>query len=481
MLLSAGSLSSTRIPTTRHGTVHMRHLNFKRRPAGEAGFVLPSAIIVLFVITLLTGAAIAVAVQTSTSTTRDSNVKAELAAAEAGLQVASYRMSQLKPGETQCINGSEAVTSSCNNSPESLGNSATFQYWTTLPLKAGEKCAGRTVETISVTTQRCVTSEGLVNSVKPGVRLQTRVTSAEESLFSVKGVVGLKKVLVSGSVEVPAVVASNGEILGGGSANFARGFEICPPEGKFKPAAGVERNASGVKIGGVGGMLSNPPLEKTRSASECPIKAPLPSTHATAASNEDSRIGVADKLEGTFTWNEAKYELNLKGTGKLTLGESGRTTKYFFCNLTLGPKGEAKLKIAVGAKVEIFIGSPEETPKVCAAGTGTFEIAGGSNVENEAKNPAALLIEMGGKGPFTFTNGGGKTLEASIYAPNAQVHMEGGVKFKGGIVGEEVFLENGTNYEWSEELASLTNGNPTPYGRKAWEQCTPGSGASEGC
>ena len=58
---------------------------------------------------------------------------------------------------------------------------------------------------------------------------------------------------------------------------------------------------------------------------------------------------------------------------------------------------------------------------------------------------------IGGQGPFEFANGSGKTLEASVYAPNAQVRMEGGVSFKGGIVGEEDFLENATKYEWSEE------------------------------
>src|SRR5438105_11137833 len=100
------------------------------RPAADHGFALPTAIIILFVLTLLTAAAISVATQTSTSTTRDDNVKAEVEAAEAGLHVSGYRMSQLKPTETQCINGSEAVKPAagqryCSGSgTESLGNGA---------------------------------------------------------------------------------------------------------------------------------------------------------------------------------------------------------------------------------------------------------------------------------------------------------------------------------------------------------------------
>jgi hypothetical protein len=458
----------------------------KPDPAAHSGFAMPTVIIILFVVTLLTAAAISVATQTSTSTNRDNNVKAEIEAAEAGLHVASYRLSQIKPGEKECIGESKAFTSEgeCKDSAESLGNGATFQYWTTLPLSAGAKCAGRTVASEAGITQRCVTAEGLVNSVKPGVRLQARVSgTGGEPLFSVKGVVGLEKVVVNGSANVPGVVASNGEIHGEGSANFEQGFEICLPKGKFRPAPApsTERLKSGVKIAGKN-PEAVPALEKTRSPGECPIKAPLPASHPTPESNEDARIGASDKFEGAgYTWSKEKYELTMESTAKLTMGEAGKTTKYFFCSFKM-PGGGPEWKIAAGATVEIFIGNHEEFPTKCAEGTGTFEIAGGSKTVNEAKNPGALLITIGGKGPFKFANGTGKTLEASIYAPNAQVHMEGGVSFKGGIVGEEVFLENGTKYEWSEETGKLGGGGAAAsYSRKTWEQCLSGSGATEGC
>jgi hypothetical protein len=453
---------------------------------------MPTAMIVLFILVLLTGAAITVSTQTSSSTTRDNNVKAEVEAAEAGLHVADYRLTWLKPGATQCINESEAVEakskseaeSKCKDSAESLGNGASYAYWTSLPLAAKEKCGGRTVEEVAGSTQRCVTSEGKVNGVEPAARLQTLIASSGgEALFSIKGILGLKHVLVNGSVSVPGVVASNGEIRGEGSANFTQGFEICAPEGKFVPAAGKERNSSGVKVHGVGGMEAQPEYEKTRPAGECPIKAGLPSSHATAETNEDSRIGVQDKLTGPHhTWNAEKFEFSMEGSEKedtLTLGEKGVATKYFFCSFKLA--GGALFKIASGAKVEIYIGNSEETKK-CAAKSGTIAFEGGSKTENLSKNPAALLIIVGGKGPFTYTNGGGKVLEASVYAPNAKVELSGGVEFKGGIVGSEVFLEAGSKfYEWSEETGKLTTGGTGTYSRKAWEQCSKGSGSSEGC
>src|SRR5207253_2674929 len=161
------------------------------RTSSQAGFVMPSAIIVLLVITVLTGAAIAIATQSSTSTTRDDNVKTELEAAEAGQHAASYRLSQLNPSESQCINEREAVapaSTPCQDNSELLGNQASFRYWTTVALKAGEKCAGRTVTAITGYIQRCITSEGSVNGVEPAVRLQSRVLAPP--LLPVNGLVG---------------------------------------------------------------------------------------------------------------------------------------------------------------------------------------------------------------------------------------------------------------------------------------------------
>jgi Tfp pilus assembly protein PilX len=440
---------------------------------------MPTAIIVLFVITVLTGSAIAVAVRSSTSTTRDTSVKAALEAAEGGLQVAEYRLTQLKPKSTQCIAATEAKSSEgeCKSGSEALGNGAVYRYWTTLPLAAGAKCAGESIVVKSNTVQRCVTSEGKVNGVEPGTRLQTRVESAVgESLFKIHGILGLEEVKVNGSVKATAVVASNEKIKGEGSAAFEKGFEICPPKGEFKPAAGAERNKSGVTVGGVGGMQSNPPLEVTRT-SGCPLEAAIPEVHPTAAENEDNRIGTTDtfftegKSVNKFTGSPT-YELTAGSNSKLTLGGS----KYYFCKLLAERNGE--IKIASGATIEIFIDSHEGNSN-CAATAGTFTIEGNAHLENP--NPAgSLLIMMAGKGPLTIANSG--TLKANIYAPEAEVILSGSGTLTGAIVGKKVRLEAGS-FNFSEEVASeeLINANGGAYSRKGWQQCTQAKEATEAC
>jgi Tfp pilus assembly protein PilX len=449
----------------------------------QAGFILPTAVIVMLVITLLIGSAVTVATQTSTSTTRDGNSKAALEASEAGLQVASYRLSQFKPEEAKCITGTgeaspAGASTYCEGSAaESLGNSATFQYWTTKALAAGETCAGQTIAVKAGVAQRCITSEGKVGGVSPGTRLQTRVESAVgESLFSINGILGLEEVLVNGSVTATAVVASNLKIKGEGSATFSKGFEICPG-GVFKPAVGAERNSSGVTVGTVkGGYVGYPPLEITRS-SGCPIEAKLPAEHATSELNDDLRITNKTDVRTENTGGAVEFTgptknlLTLKSSGTLTLAGS----KYYFCNVKL--QNSSILKIEKGAAVEIFVDSHARNPN-CPEGSGTFKVEGSAKIENP-NGPGALLIEMAGKGPFAVTNSG--SLAASVYAPEAEVVLSGSGTLTGAVVGAKVKLEAGS-FIFGEESGQLKVGKEGgAYSRKGWEQCTPGTGASEGC
>ena len=443
----------------------------RARIAGEHGFAMPTAVIILFITTVLLAAAVKVASQTSTSTTRDNNVKAEIAAAEAGLQVAAYRLNQLAPTSLLCINASEVASSKCESAVESLGNKATFQYWTSVALPTAERktCAGRTVSSVVGVTQRCITAEGLVNSVKPGVRLQELVgLSGGEPLFATHGVLGLEEIHISGSVKIPGLATSNGKILAEGGAALEGGYEL-GPSGKYEQLGGATHKAP----------------EKTRTEAEGKFGAALPASHATKEINEDSRITecaakgcaalgkdefyTAGKEVNKFS-GSPNYELKLGSLGELTLGGS----KYFLCSFHA--ERAAKLIIPAGAKVELFIGSPEGASK-CPAGTGKFETEE-FKLENHA-GPGALVIMMEGKGPFKM--GRGALIEAGIYAPEAEVTFEGGMEFSGGIVGKKVRIANGVYFKWSEELAGWTNGSGTTYNRKAWEQCAAGSGATEGC
>ncbi|MGH2904174.1 MAG: DUF7305 domain-containing protein [Solirubrobacteraceae bacterium] len=466
----------------------MRQLNLKRRLTAEAGFVLPTAIILLLIITLLAGASIAVAVSSSKSTTRDSGTKAALAAAEAGLQLAAYRLNTVKPKEENCINSAGTVETSptlpaatpiyCEGpSKVSLGNDATFRYWTSKVLPSGGKCAGLAISATVGFAQRCITAEGKINEGKGnevGQRLQERIESAiGEELFPVRGILGLKEVSLSGKVEGASLIASNEKIKSEGGPNeFAQGYEICLG-GKFEYTGKV-------KIAEAKDNEKNPPYEKTRT-SGCPITPKIPSEyqHTTLIDNNDSRITNKEDLlvENTSKAIEFSgsptYELKLKSSGELTL----KGSKYYFCNVEL--TRSSKLIIALGGKVEIYIDSHAENSN-CPETSGKFIVEGNALIQNP-NGADSLLINVAGKGPVTVANSG--SLAASIFAPKATVTVEGNGKLTGPVVGEYVHLKNSGDIFNSTEPPLITQSTTGgAYERKTWDQCTSSAAKpEEGC
>src|SRR5579875_3196014 len=98
---------------------------------GESGIALIAAIAVLLIVSLLAAAAVSVSSGTATSTTHDEQRKAALAAAEAGLRVATYRLTMLNPEPSECIGASSRQAPSgglCTAPEEPLGNGTGYTY-----------------------------------------------------------------------------------------------------------------------------------------------------------------------------------------------------------------------------------------------------------------------------------------------------------------------------------------------------------------
>jgi Tfp pilus assembly protein PilX len=443
----------------------------KRKPPlsrrSEAGFAMPTAVIILFITTLLLAAAVKVASQTSTSTTRDSNVKAEIEAADGGLQVATYRLSQLEPKSTQCINGAEALTATtvaeaeakCKSAVESLGNNATFQYWTSLPLpqKAGEKCAGETVVTKVGTIQRCITSEGLVNGVQPGVRLQT--STAAPVLFSVNGLLGTESVELNNNAKVSAKTATNGKLNVGNGATTE------------SVLLGASAPAGQPEGGGTWGTV-------TREAANFTVPAVNPGTSATENSNFRIENGInktlpADPSTGV-EYNKETRTVTMGNKATLTLGGP----VYNFCNFTTGTG--VTITLVAGVTTKIYIDSPNDPGSKCKAGDGKLIIGNNSAIINPSKEAAKFQIyvydESGG--PVEFNNNAVVGFYGTLYAPNSVVKIKNNDEFTGAVAAKSVVLSNNGTFKTEKAVEELIAGR---FSRKTWEQCTSGSGASAGC
>jgi Tfp pilus assembly protein PilX len=437
------------------------------RLGSERGVAMPTAVIILFIITLLLGAAVKVASQTSTSTTRDSNVKAEIEAAEAGLQVATYRLSQLAPSSLLCINGTEIVATKCESGVESLGNNATFQYWTSLPLPTKEQttCAGRTVTAIAGVTQRCITAEGFVNGVKPGVRLQASVTltGGGKALFSVNGLLGTESVEIVNNTTVNAKAATNGKLNVGNGATVE------------SVALGSSAPAGQPEGGGTWGPV-------TRESTNFTIPAVNTGTSATENSNYRIENGInktlpADESTGVEYNKETR---TLKMGNKATLKLGGEV--YNFCNFTTGTG--VTITFTPGVTTKIYIDSPNDAGSKCKAGDGKLIIGNNSIITNPSKEAAKfqLYVYDESGGPVELSNNSVLGFYGTVYAPNSVVKIKNNGEFTGAVAAKSVILSNNGAFKTEKAVEELVvEGLSSIYNRKLWEQCSVGSGATQGC
>jgi Tfp pilus assembly protein PilX len=476
--------------------IAMRHLNLKRRLAEDAGFVLPTAIIVLLILTVLTGAAVTVASQTSTSTTRDNNTKAALEAAEAGLGVATYRLTKLQPELKQCITGTanSAPESSgyCKDTaPEQLGNGAAFTYWTSPDLTySGQTCTGPTVTVAAGTegTQRCVTSIGTVNGVKR--RVEERVFSLISSpLFEVNGILGYSSVLVKQNGTLEGAIGSNGSIT------LENGVKVT--ETVLGPNAKVEG-------GGLPGTTTKSTTEFVRPIvpiGESAVSATTvagcgtPTLGTAAGKNCDvlitngiNKIGVPleEDASKSVTFNSSIRKLSMGTKATLVLNKG----IYNFCDFQVTGTN-ATLKIAenpTSPDVQIFIDSASRTGSGCAGDTeaGKLVFKNGFAIENPNKNATSLQIYVydGSGGTIKFENNSESSFYGTIIAPYSKVEIKNNGEFTGGIEANEVELINNFKFKWEAKAAELKKEEKPRYKRKTWAECPPtysGTNPQEGC
>jgi type II secretory pathway pseudopilin PulG len=472
--------------------IDMHRSDFRRRLTDEIGFILPTAMVALLILTVLIGAAITVAAQTSTSTTRDNNTKAALEAAEAGLQAAAYRLTKLEPAKTACITSTATLTpvsiNYCASSEETLGNGAKFEYWDTTELTAGQACTGTavTVPTGSTLTQRCVTSVGKVNGIQR--RVQQRVfTLLSSKLFEVEGILGYHSVTVRNNGTVAGEIGSN-EIV-----NLNPGVTVTKTD--LGPTGEI------IGTGAPGTITKNPapfgprptiPIGQSATSAnttaEC--KPPLPGEPATAGKNCDwlitngiNKVTPGDAASAGVTFNSSIRSLAMGNKAELTLKEG----IYNFCDFQVTGTF-AKLTIENGARVEIFIDSKEREGSGCSGDpeAGKLGFKNGVTIENLTKNATDLQIYVydASGGTIEFAPLSSSAFYGTIVAPQSKLEIKNNGEFTGAIEANEVELTQNFKFNWAVEDQNLQAEVKPHYARSAWEECPPtytGTEPQKGC
>jgi type II secretory pathway pseudopilin PulG len=429
--------------------------------ASERGLATPIVIAVMSIVALLAAGAALAALGTSEGANDDRRSKRALAAAEAGIQQAAYRLATLRPDKTMCVGENGAAASpqangECTAVAGTIAPGATFSYVATPALSANASCADiPDIAADATSTDHCITATGTVGTVRR--RLQARVRVARGGLFSGIGLVGLESVKMVNGDKIWSDIGSNGLIDGDNSIEVNSGYKLRVPNSAPTPT-----------ISG-----SNPGV--VRLADQWAL---AQTDFATiAASNNNSQLASLPSTRWNTTTKALSGSISLPGGS------------YHICDYYADESVTVTLQASATASnpVRLFVDSPTRTGSGCTGTTGRFCLDNSVNFNAEG-NAAALEVYVYGTtatcGQTSSFNGSSYSENApiilnnsinfrgTIYAPTAMVRLNNSVKMDGGIAAMNIWLENSIEFR---HPSSLT-GSPAsagPIRRLSWVECRP--------
>jgi type II secretory pathway pseudopilin PulG len=419
----------------------------------QDGIAMPLAVGVIMIVAMLSAVLAKTAMNSTDRANEDSNIKHALGAAEAGLQVASYRLNEAEPEPGQCVTNGPATplpSGECDGHTESVGNHGSYTYYVSQELPVGSASCGDPPPTPPAGAERCIT---VVGSVKDETRrVQVRVTALPVGtpLYPVQGVLGLSQVRFENSSTVRPAVGSNG-LIAFPNTSFVDRFELGPgaPAPQFR--------------GSPRPQTVNHPAQFTL---------PPAPVGDTATSNQNRTIVNSSRV----TYTAATRDLYLD-SGTLTLGPGD----YNFCRVRMVNGAD----IVVTGPVRIFMDAPAEVRpgSGCPSGTGWGNFRSEGQLDmNVSGSPGWLQVLMVGwdpNGPYASRFGrcqfevlNSARVNGGIYAPYCQVHFFNSTLMNGAIAAYQVQFDNEATVNYSSELDD-TGRDGSDWARSEWRECRP--------
>jgi hypothetical protein len=439
---------------------------------------------------------ISVSLRVNDTSADDRSSKRALAAAEAGLQVAIYRLNQLNQTvsttrSVSCLTTTWVAPTSgnCPGVTESLGNGAQYTYYVTY--EGGASGCVQLPGTSPTTLDRCITSIGSAGGVTR--RIQTRVIS--ESIippFNQVGLVGKSLVFAYNSANLNTDVGSNLRVVFENSVNVYDNDAI-NVEGKVSLLeGGTYEYENSVKVDGGTQFI------------DTPFEFPMPDFEAVENSNSNSTL-TTDL--GT-AWNSSTRRINI-ASGEKTI----RPGTYHVCGVTLGNSVKLKFSHTGGARTRIFVDSPWRPGSMCSTqsdiSAGTFTADNSVEINKEVGEREELLdIYMWGtpgndvrsrypwcepinhptqtatcKSDFMLDNS--VNFYGAVYAPNSTIQAHNSVKFYGATAADKIIFFNSVDFFLTGPMKSKPSEAPGAAERKGWIECkaapTTASDPESGC
>lgn len=414
----------------------------------ERGMALPVALFAMIASVGLASAAVIATVDAQRGSKRDSGSKSAIAAADAGVNVATMRLNRdaEELAAAPCLDGATPEEGWCPPVTGTVGG-AEYSYRVS---EAGAGCGEFTL-CVAVTGTAGGVSRRVLVSFNQGYGNGSLGGSSEEESSEEsggggeggggeEGLIGVDDVEIDNNADARVSVGTNGDIYVHNNGN------VC---GNIRHGVGKEATfenngtqCSGYEI--FEGDVTVPPVSSF-----------IPSDIATNNSNyrlvqcvsldnpEGCQLDTyTGKWKSTEPWDPTTRTISTANNKTLTLGGGD----YFICKLDL--RNNAHLIMAEGAKVRIFF----DTPENCGLSDGERQIyvRNNADVTSTGYQPSQGDYEMPGfylLGSTSITttvewkNNSG-TNEFVLYAPNSYVTLENNATFVGIVVGKEVHLDN---------------------------------------
>lgn len=375
----------------------------------QRGFAVPAVLFSLLAAFAITSVAVMAAVTAQRGASRDQNVKAALAAAEAGVSQALLHYNRIPTTTaTPCLVSSGgtvflAATSGGWCAPvNGAVTEGTYSY-------SVQPTAGA-LEIVSTAT---------VDGVTRRVDVTAHSASGQQ-IFGDATVKALDWLTMASESAVTATAASNGSITLSGSAG------ICGNVAYGLAGAFTLNNNSTHTCGTLAQqLLVLPPVNQGDAATV----------------NDNGRFFALDpRSNNHVTWTAATRTLELRSNSSVTLGGS----RYSFCRLDLS--SNTSVYIAPGSTVSIYFDSPE----ACGLPAGTEQLRLSSNSRITSASGGATNIAMYFVGSPTVATSihlssntqvaGACEQNFVVYAPLSNVTINSNSYYCGAIAGKTIAL-----------------------------------------
>jgi hypothetical protein len=459
----------------------------------QEGVALPVAAGMLMVISILAVGFFTMASRVNTTSVADRSSKRALAAAEAGLQTAVYRLNLLN--QSSQVNAANCLTTTwvaptageCPGHNESIGNGAQYTYFVTPATAAGSAGCVTLPAVPTSPLDRCITSVGLVNGVRR--RVQTRVVSQPTiPAFNQVGLIGKSLVYAYNSAKLISDVGSNESVVFHNSVNVEDNAAIDVDGKVMILTGGTYTYANSVKIDGGTQTITTP------------FDLPTPdfeAVEATPTANDNAALPDSVFEGGSAGRALRRFQL---GTG----GSPGEYTMppgtYHFCNVRLGNSVKWKFSHTGGARTKIYVDSPSRPGSICAGQTdpaGTFTADNSVEINKESGEREELLdIYMYGT-PYNDTRSMYTWCEpihhpndaascrsdfmldnsvdfyGGVYAPNSSIQAHNSTKIWGALAADKLLFFNSVDFTLTGEMKGRPPEGNAAAQRRGWAECRP--------